>query len=118
MKEISKEFVPIEAASNQFDERFLELKCLLYDNKMDIFNQIQNDFLAKKTSCLTWTDGDQKNFAINRNGDLIVFDFGRAINNIKNCVHIIILGSLRREQLLQILQILSSYQMHHREIQN
>ncbi len=72
-------FDEVEASRTQFDERFYELKTLLYNSRMDIFNEIENQFLDSETKQLTWTDGDQKNFAVTANGDVIAFDMGRSV---------------------------------------
>ncbi len=74
-----EDFKQIENSIKQFDERFFELKVLLYNWRMDIFNQIEKDFVAKDRKTVIWTDWDQKNFAINSNWENMVFDFGRSI---------------------------------------
>ncbi len=88
LAKLQKEFVSklqgissIEEARWQFEERFFELKALLYNGRVDIFNEIQDDFLGrnKEYSGLIWTDGDQKNFALTDQGEVLAFDFGRSI---------------------------------------
>jgi hypothetical protein len=79
LEKIGKEFTQIEKSSEQFMERFLELRVLLYNGRMDIFNQIEEDFMATGQKGIIWTDGDQKNFAIDANGKAMAFDFGRSI---------------------------------------
>ncbi|MBD3362720.1 hypothetical protein GF362_03305 [Candidatus Dojkabacteria bacterium] len=79
LKEKGSEFNQIENSYNQFHERFLELKVLLYNSRMDIFNQIEEDFLNSETNFLVWTDGDQKNFAVDEKGEVMIFDLGRSI---------------------------------------
>ena len=71
-------FVAVEDSRAQFEERFLELKVLLYNGRMDIFNKIEEDFLTSGGH-LVWTDGDQKNFALNEQGEVIFFDLGRSV---------------------------------------
>ncbi|MDD5769798.1 MAG: hypothetical protein PHE25_02420 [Candidatus Gracilibacteria bacterium] len=70
--------IQIESSQSQFNERFLELKVLLYNGRMDFYNQIEEDFL-QENKYITWTDGDPKNFAIDNEGESMVFDLGRAI---------------------------------------
>ncbi len=69
----------IEKSDLQFAERFMELNVLLYNGRIDMFNEVENDFLSSENKTLAWTDGDQKNFAINNNGEVLAFDFGRSI---------------------------------------
>ena len=69
----------IEKSDLQFAERFMELNVLLYNGRIDMFNEVENDFLSSENKALIWTDGDQKNFAINNDGEIIAFDFGRSI---------------------------------------
>lgn len=79
LEEKSGIFTQIESSQTQFDERFYELKALLYNGRIEIFNEIENDFLTVDNRFLTWTDGDQKNFAIDEKGNTLVFDFGRSV---------------------------------------
>lgn len=51
-------FEPIKDSRGQFDERFYELKILLYNGRMDIFNESEDQFLSGNQTQLTWTDGD------------------------------------------------------------
>ncbi len=69
----------IEKSDLQFAERFMELNVLLYNGRIDMFNEVENDFLSSENKVLVWTDGDQKNFAINNDGEIMAFDFGRSI---------------------------------------
>ncbi|MBD3280788.1 hypothetical protein GF389_04675 [Candidatus Dojkabacteria bacterium] len=68
----------IEASRTQFDERFYELKALLYNGRMEMFNAIEEEFL-NGDGHIVWTDGDQKNFAVNQDGNVLVFDLGRSV---------------------------------------
>ena len=76
---ITEQLNQVESSLTQFDERFYELKALLYNGRIDIFNEIENTFLSPSEVRLTWTDGDQKNFAVNEKGEVIIFDLGRMI---------------------------------------
>lgn len=73
------EFKQVEDSKKQFSERFYELKTLLYNGRMDIFNKIEAEFLDEACSKIIWTDGDQKNVALNNKGMPLFFDFGRSI---------------------------------------
>jgi hypothetical protein len=42
---------------------------------MDIFREIQQDFLSNEKGNINWTDGDQKNFAVNEKGEVLAYDF-------------------------------------------
>lgn len=79
LKKETDNFEQVEPTQNQFEERFFELKVLLYNGRMNIFNQIEANFIAQDSEQLSWTDGDQKNFAIKQNGEIMAFDFGRSI---------------------------------------
>ncbi len=72
-------FKQVEDSGHQFDERFFELQALLYNWRMDKFNKIKEDFVAKNRNWVMWTDWDQKNFAVKPNGEVMVFDFGRSV---------------------------------------
>lgn len=76
---MGERFEQVEASRTQFDERFYELKTLLYNGRMEIFNQIEDQFLIDGVEQLVWTDGDQKNIAINEEGEVMVFDMGRSV---------------------------------------
>lgn len=49
-------FTQLETSQSQFDERFLELKVLLYNGRIEQFNQIEQDFLSNSQRCIMWTD--------------------------------------------------------------
>lgn len=72
-------FKQVELSRTQFDERFYELKALLYNGRMQTFNQIEDEFLADQHKRIVWTDGDQKNIAVNSDGEVMIFDLGRSI---------------------------------------
>ncbi len=76
---VGDKFDQVENTRKQFDERFYELKTILYNGRMDIFNKIEDDFVEEHNNHLVWTDGDQKNFAVNEEGDAIFFDTGRSV---------------------------------------
>jgi hypothetical protein len=79
LKESKGQYPQVEASRTQFDERFYELKALLYNGRMDMFNQIESDFLESENIHFVWTDGDQKNIAIDEVGNAMIFDMGRSI---------------------------------------
>jgi hypothetical protein len=74
-----KELEQVENPEKQFKERFDELK-ILYNKRMDIFREIQQDFLSNEKGNINWTDGDQKNFAVNEKGEVLAYDFWRSIS--------------------------------------
>ena len=79
LEELGDKFDQVEDTREQFDERFYELKTLLYNGRIDIFNKIEDDFVEEHNNHLVWTDGDQKNFAVNQKGNIIFFDTGRSV---------------------------------------
>jgi hypothetical protein len=79
LEKIGGTFSAVEDTRQQFDERFYELKTLLYNGRMEIFNQIEDDFVEKGAGHLVWTDGDQKNFAVTEGGEALLFDTGRSV---------------------------------------
>lgn len=69
----------VESRQLQIEERTDELRVSLYNGRMDFYNKIYHALLDEQRSTFTWTDGHPKNMAINKGGDVIVFDFGRSI---------------------------------------
>ncbi len=69
----------VEEPILQIEERTDELRTSLYDNRMNYYNVIWKNLLDPDNSSFTWTDGHPKNIAVNDQGDIIVFDFGRSI---------------------------------------
>jgi hypothetical protein len=69
----------VEDRELQIEERTDELRVSLYNGRMGFYNKIWHTLLDEKRSTFTWTDGHPKNMAVNKNGDVIVFDFGRSI---------------------------------------
>ncbi len=69
----------VEDRELQIEERTDELRVSLYNGRMGFYNKIWNLLLDESKSTFTWTDGHPKNMAVNKNGDVVVFDFGRSI---------------------------------------
>lgn len=69
----------VENRELQIEERTDELRVSLYNGRMGFYNKIWHSLLDEKTSSFTWTDGHPKNMAVNKSGDVILFDFGRSI---------------------------------------
>ncbi len=69
----------VEERILQIEERTDELRTSLYDNRMNYYNVIWRNLLNPEKSSFTWTDGHPKNIAVNDEGDIVVFDFGRSI---------------------------------------
>ncbi len=69
----------VEDRELQIEERTDELRVSLYNGRMGFYNKIWHALLDEKRSTFTWTDGHPKNMAVNRKGDVVVFDFGRSI---------------------------------------
>ena len=69
----------VENRELQIEERTDELRVSLYNGRMGFYNKIWHALLGENKSTFTWTDGHPKNMAVNKNGDVIVFDFGRSI---------------------------------------
>lgn len=69
----------VENKELQIEERTDELRVSLYDGRMRYYNQIHAQLLDRARSTFTWTDGHPKNMAVNKAGNVIMFDFGRSI---------------------------------------
>lgn len=69
----------VEDRELQIEERTDELRVSLYNGRMGFYNTIWHTLLDKKRSTLTWTDGHPKNVAVNAQGEVMFFDFGRSI---------------------------------------
>lgn len=69
----------VENKELQIEERTDELRVSLYDGRMHYYNQIHAQLLDRARSTFTWTDGHPKNMAVNKAGNIIMFDFGRSI---------------------------------------
>ena len=69
----------VENRELQIEERTDELRVSLYNGRMGFYNKIWYTLLDEKKSTFTWTDGHPKNMAINKKGDVAIFDFGRSI---------------------------------------
>ena len=69
----------VENRELQIEERTDELRVSLYNGRMGFYNKIWHALLDEKKSTFTWTDGHPKNMAINKKGDVVIFDFGRSI---------------------------------------
>jgi len=69
----------VENKELQIEERTDELRVSLYDGRMRYYNQVHSQLLDRARSTFTWTDGHPKNMAVNKAGNVIMFDFGRSI---------------------------------------
>jgi hypothetical protein len=118
----------VETPTLQAEERFYELKGLLYNGRMDIFNKIMDDFLTEsKNSGVIWTDGDQKNFAVNPEGRVISFDFGRSVKcdpefmpaNLAGHLGLFVLGGYLKIEMVEkvLAAFVKKYQTYHPEYQ-
>lgn len=67
---------PIENPIVQIRERLFELHALLYGN-LSLYREIETQLL--RSDGLLYTDGHPKNIAVNAQGEVMVFDFGRII---------------------------------------
>lgn len=113
----SADLIQCESSQYQFDERFAEIKTVLYNGRMDIFNSIEDEFLAEKHNSLIWTDGDPKNIAVTESGRIIVYDFGRSIRcdaefmlpNLLGHIALFIIGGYVENGIEFLRQIMNSF---------
>jgi hypothetical protein len=69
----------VEKPQLQARERLDELRGTLYDGRMHYYNELMGSFLDPSRATLTWTDGHPKNMAVNTDGRVMLFDFGRSV---------------------------------------
>jgi thiamine kinase-like enzyme len=79
MSSFPKGISGVEDRILQIEERTDELRISLYDNRMHYYNEIWHNLLDDNIAEFTWTDGHPKNIAVNPQGEIIIFDFGRSI---------------------------------------
>ncbi|MES2623067.1 MAG: hypothetical protein V4576_01510 [Patescibacteria group bacterium] len=79
MHSIKNKVTQVEKTDAQFMQRFAELLIILYDKRQEIGQMITYDFISHAEKTFVWTDGHPKNMAIDKTGEIMVFDFGRSI---------------------------------------